>query len=101
MKRIFSTSRCKKYAISICKLKGHNFPIAYSHQSSRNTLTNGLTLPAFFVAQAGLGYVYKKIKVGLNIDNIFNTSYWVGGYNYASKWPGMPRNVMCTVGYKF
>lgn len=98
---IFSGSSWLKYTIGTGKFKGVNFSVGHSHQSSRNTLTNGLTLPAFVVAQAGIGYTYKKIKVGLNLDNIFNTNYWVGGYNYASKWPGMPRNVMCTVGYKF
>jgi outer membrane receptor for ferric coprogen and ferric-rhodotorulic acid len=90
-----------KYTIGVGKLKGLNFSIGHSHQSSRNTLTNGLILLAFVLAQAGLGYMYKKIKIGLNLDNIFDAKNWVGGYNYASKWPGMPRNVMCTVGYKF
>ncbi len=90
-----------KYTFAKGMVKGAFLSLGHSQQSVRNTLTEGLTLPSFFVVNGGAGYTYKRMKIALNVNNIFNTTYWVGGYNYINKWPGAPRNVTLNVGYSF
>ena len=96
-----SSTSWVKYTFAKGGLKGAFVSVGHSQQSARNTLTEGLTLPSFFVVNAGAGYAYKRVKIVLNVNNLFNTNYWVGGYNYINKWPGAPRNVMLGVGYSF
>ena len=96
----FSSSSWMKYTFDKGSLKGLQLSVGHSHQSLRNTLVKGLTLPAYSIVQAGLGYNYKKYKIAFNVDNLFDTKYWNSGYNYASKWPGMPRNMMIKIGYQ-
>ena len=90
-----------KYTFNTGFFKGVVLSAGHSQVGIRNTLTPGLTLPAYCIFNTGIGYTYKKIKAALNIYNIANANYWTGGYNYASKWPGAPRNFMLNVGYSF
>ncbi len=42
-----------------------------------------------------------NMQLALNVNNIFNTTYWTGAQNYLRLFPGAPRNVMLTATYKF
>jgi iron complex outermembrane receptor protein len=88
-----------KYSFTKGFVKGFSLSAGHSQSGSRNTLTTGLVLPAYCVIHAGIGYTFKKFKAALNIYNIGNAIYWTGGYNYASKWPGAPRNAMLNLSY--
>ncbi|MES1220171.1 MAG: TonB-dependent receptor, partial [Bacteroidota bacterium] len=95
----FSGSTWLKYTLGKTSLKGLSIFAGTTQQTKRNTLTKGFILPGFTVIQAGLGYDYKRARIALNVNNLFNSVYWVGGYNYAAKWPGTPRSFMINVEY--
>jgi len=96
-----SSSSLIKYTFSRGALKGFGIVAGHSQASVRNTLTPGLTLPGYISLDAGLRYGYKHINIALNLNNITNTTYWIGAYNNVNKWPGMPRNFMISAGYRF
>lgn len=87
-----------KYTFSKGTIKGLSIAAGHTQVSQRNTLIQGLTLPGYCVVHAGLAYSYKKLYAALNVYNIANQVYYMGGYNYASKWPGAPRSFMVNVG---
>jgi iron complex outermembrane receptor protein len=37
----------------------------------------------------------------MNINNVFNKTYWLGAQNYLRLFPGAPRNLMLTASYRF
>lgn len=57
--------------------------------------------PSYTVVDAAVYYTLNRFKVALNVDNVFDTRYWVGGYDYLQAYPGTPRRMMATVGYTF
>lgn len=61
------------------------------------------TLPAYTIVDAAIYYAPAKTKVQLamNVNNVFNRTYWVGAQNYLRLFPGTPRNVMFNVTYRF
>jgi iron complex outermembrane receptor protein len=42
-----------------------------------------------------------NMQLALNVNNIFDTTYWIGAQNYLRLFPGAPRNFMLTATYKF
>ena len=65
--------------------------------------TRGFEVPAFTTFDAALYYTPSKsnVQVALNINNLFDTTYWLGAQNYTRLFPGAPRNLMLTMTYKF
>lgn len=65
--------------------------------------TRDFELPEYTVADAALYYTPSKssIQLALNVNNVFNKTYWVGAINYSRLFPGVPRNFMLTATYKF
>lgn len=57
--------------------------------------------PSYTVVDAALYYRLNQFKMAVNIDNVFDTRYWVGGFDYLHAYPGAPRRVLATVGYTF
>ncbi|RNI21938.1 TonB-dependent siderophore receptor [Rufibacter latericius] len=55
--------------------------------------------PEYTVANAALFYHVNKFKLSLNLNNVLNKRYFVGGYDYFRASPGAPRNFIATVGY--
>lgn len=90
-----------KYTFNKGWLKKLSLSAGHSQVGIRNTLTPGLQLPAYCIADAGIGYSYKKFGIAFNVFNIANTTYWTSGYNYSSKWPGAPRSCMLNIAYRF
>jgi iron complex outermembrane receptor protein len=97
----FSGSSWLKYTFGKGKLKGLSFSAGHVHQTTRNTLTRGFTLPEYITLQAGMGYTWLNTRLSFNVNNLLNKRYWVGGYNYASIWPGAPRSLLVNVEYFF
>ena len=90
-----------KYSFTTGALKGFGLAIGHSQASLRNTLDRGFTLPGYLIFNAGVRYTRSKVTVAANLNNLTNTTYWIGGYNNVSKWPGAPRNMMVSAGYAF
>lgn len=61
------------------------------------------TIPSFVVFDAALYYSPDKsnFQIALNINNLFDKTYWIGAQNYLRLFPGAPRNAMLTATYKF
>jgi len=63
--------------------------------------TDTQTLPGYTLFNAALYYNINKFKIQVNANNIFNKTYWVGGYDYIRLFPGAPSNWLLTLGYSF
>jgi iron complex outermembrane recepter protein len=63
----------------------------------------GFEVPAFTVCDAAFYYTPAKssVQLAMNINNVFNSTYWLGAQNYTRLFPGAPRNVMLTATYRF
>ena len=59
--------------------------------------------PSYVRWDATVGYVQKKYDVRLNLFNIFDEVYYVGGYNNSPNRviPGLPRSAMVSLNYRF
>ncbi|MEH0157396.1 TonB-dependent receptor [Limibacter armeniacum] len=83
------------------RLSGLNLNVGAHFVSNRNTFDQDLQLPAYTLFDAGISYKVNKVKVALTVDNVFDKTYWVGGYSYARLFPGAPRNYLLSIGYTF
>ncbi|MGH8665246.1 MAG: TonB-dependent receptor [Burkholderiales bacterium] len=59
--------------------------------------------PGYAVFDATVAYVQRKYEVRLNLYNIFDKTYYLGGYNNSPNrvLPGMPRAATVTLRYNF
>jgi outer membrane receptor for ferric coprogen and ferric-rhodotorulic acid len=48
-----------------------------------------------------LFYTINRFNLHVNVNNLFDKYYFVGGYDYFRASPGAPRNYMATLGYSF
>jgi iron complex outermembrane recepter protein len=65
--------------------------------------TRSFKTPAYTLIDAALYYTPGKsnMQLALNVNNVFNTVYWIGAQNYLRLFPGAPRNIMLTATYRF
>lgn len=68
---------------------------------SENIIDNTINFNSYFTAKSGVYYTYQNVKLSLNINNIFDERYFVGGLNSGRVYPGSPRNYLLTLGYSF
>ncbi|MDQ4139802.1 MAG: TonB-dependent receptor, partial [Bacteroidota bacterium] len=100
-----------KYTFVTSVLRGFGFAIGGNYLSQRrmeiqvNAVNTGELIwdywPAYTLANAALFYNLNKFKVRLNLNNVFDKRYFVGGYDYFRTSPGAPRNYLATIGYTF
>ncbi len=57
--------------------------------------------PSYTVVNAAVFYKVNKFKLNLNLNNMFDEYYFVGGYDYMRAFPGAPRNFSFSLGYTF
>jgi iron complex outermembrane receptor protein len=57
--------------------------------------------PGYAVADVALFYTINRFNLHVNVNNLFDKYYFVGGYDYFRASPGTPRNYMATLGYSF
>ncbi|SHF43649.1 TonB-dependent siderophore receptor [Pedobacter caeni] len=65
--------------------------------------TRDFSLPAYTLLDAALYYSPPKsrVQLAMNVNNVLNTTYWVGAQSYLRLFPGTPRNVMFNATYRF
>ncbi|QLG46290.1 TonB-dependent receptor [Costertonia aggregata] len=95
-----------KYILGEGRYKGVGFGVGYNFVSERfgSIVSSGAEpteFPMYGLFDAALYYNLNKVQIQLNINNIFNKTHWVGGYDFIRAFPGAPRNVMTTVSYTF
>ncbi|KIO78322.1 ferrichrome-iron receptor [Pedobacter lusitanus] len=85
-------------------IKGIGFGAGIQYSGDKLPLyIRNFTLPAYTVVDAAIYYApaKSKIQLAMNVNNVFNKTYWVGAQNYLRLFPGTPRNVMFNVTYRF
>ncbi|WP_299991487.1 TonB-dependent receptor [uncultured Pontibacter sp.] len=100
-----------KYTFANSALRGIGIAVGGNYIDSRrmevqvNQVNTGELIwdywPSYAVANAALFYNVNKFKFALNLNNLLNERYFVGGYDYFRASPGAPRNYMATIGYTF
>ena len=65
--------------------------------------TRDFEVPAYTIFDMALYYTPGKgnMQIALNVNNVFDKTYWIGAQNYVRLFPGAPRNVMLTATYRF
>lgn len=65
--------------------------------------TRAFQTPAYTLIDMALYYTpgNSNMQLALNINNVANTTHWIGAQNYLRLFPGAPRNLMLTATYKF
>ncbi|ACL58066.1 TonB-dependent siderophore receptor [Methylobacterium nodulans] len=61
----------------------------------------GFTLPAYVAADALAYYRYENVRFGLNVENVFDTTYYESSLNVFRVYPGSPRRVTGTLTVRF
>ncbi|WP_080054236.1 TonB-dependent receptor [Spirosoma aerolatum] len=81
---------------------GIGFGMQYSG-SKIPWFTRDFEVPAYTLFDLALYYTPARtnVQVALNMNNVFNTTYWIGAQNYLRLFPGAPRNTMLTLTYRF
>lgn len=91
-----------KYMITTGNLHGLGFGVGGNFVTKRNvSLSQIQTLPGYEVFNTAIYYVVNKFSLQLNVNNVLNKTFWVGGYDYLRLFPGAPRNWLTTVAYTF
>lgn len=57
--------------------------------------------PSYAVADVALFYTVSRFNFHVNVNNLFDKYYFVGGYDFFRASPGTPRSYMATLGYSF
>lgn len=78
---------------------GYNFSTERFGQVARRE--NTIVYPSYSVFNAALFYKVNRTQLQVNVNNIFNKTYWVGGYDKLRSFPGTPRNINMVISYKF
>ncbi|MCD0477776.1 TonB-dependent siderophore receptor [Chryseobacterium sp. LC2016-29] len=89
---------------NIKALKNFGVGLGMLYQSSKVPwFTRSFELPSYATVDAALYYspFRSKVQFSINVNNITNTSYWIGAQNYLRLFPGAPRNYLITATYKF
>lgn len=90
-----------KYDFKGGVFKGLGIALGGNFQSSRESGKFDVTLPGYYVANAGLYYSIDKIRLSATFNNLFNKTYWLGADSYTRLFPGAPRNFLVGVAYTF
>ncbi|MGV3763640.1 TonB-dependent siderophore receptor [Parapedobacter sp.] len=90
-----------KYIFTNRVLHGIGIGVGTNYVSTRTTFSEVLTLPSYVVADAALYYTIDKFRLSANLNNVFNKTHWVGGYDFNRLFPGTPRNFLVGIGYTF
>ena len=100
-----------KYVVENGAFAGFGLGVGLQHVASRRhrfVSTDLQTREAFFaqwpaytLVDAAVYYTLDRFKLALNIDNVFDARYWVGGFDFLQAYPGSPFRATATVGYTF
>ena len=90
-----------KYTFRNKTLTGLGIALGTNFQSSRESGKFDVTLPGYWVANAGLYYAIDKIQLSATFNNLLDKTYWLGADSYTRLFPGTPRNFLVGVAYTF
>ena len=91
-----------KYTFKGDVLRGLGIGIGANFVTQRNvSLSKIQTIPGYELLNAALYYKVDKFQIQLNMNNLLDKTYWVGGYDYVRLFPGAPRNWLATIAYTF
>ncbi|WP_297336124.1 TonB-dependent receptor [Algoriphagus sp.] len=94
-----------KYIFENGSLNGLGVGLGYNYVSDRfGSIVSGDQpdiFPSYGIVDAALYYKLDKVQFQVNVNNLFNDIYWVGGYDVIRAFPGSPRSIMTTVSYTF
>ncbi|GJD76759.1 Metal-pseudopaline receptor CntO [Methylobacterium goesingense] len=62
---------------------------------------SGFVLPAYIAVDALAYYRYENLRFGLNIENIFDATYYESSNNAFRVYPGAPRRFTGTISVRF
>lgn len=86
------------------KLKDIGVGLGLQHSGDKVPwFSRAFKTPAYTIMDMALYYNPAKttMQLALNVNNVFNTTYWLGAQSYLRLFPGAPRNVMLTATYRF
>jgi iron complex outermembrane receptor protein len=86
------------------KLKDIGIGLGMQYNGSRIPwFTRAFEVPAYTIFDLAIYYTPGKsnMQLALNINNVFDKTYWLGAQNYVRLFPGAPRNLMLTATYRF
>ncbi|WP_372882329.1 TonB-dependent siderophore receptor [Psychromonas sp.] len=75
-----------------------------NYESSRYTdedSTERVELPGYTTFDVGLHYEIEQYRASLNVENLFDKTYYVGGSDDSSIYAGDPRNITLSLSGKF
>ncbi|MNI44957.1 Ferrichrome-iron receptor precursor [compost metagenome] len=100
-----------KYVFSNTSLKGLGFGTGVYYVDSKRMDNNigkdseGNALwgqwPSYTTVNAAAYYHIGAMKMALNLNNVFDKYYFLGGFDYTRAFAGAPRNIMVSIGYSF
>lgn len=90
-----------RYTFDLPALRGVGIGVGANYVSARTTFSDILTLPSYVVSDVALYYSIDRFKLSANLNNVFDKTHWVGGYDFNRLFPGVPRNFLIGVGYTF
>ncbi|WPR76924.1 TonB-dependent receptor [Algoriphagus sp. NG3] len=94
-----------KYIFDQGSWAGLGLGLGYNYVSDRFGSIVSADQPDIFqgygIVDAALYYQLDKVQFQVNVNNLFNKTHWVGGYDVLRAFPGSPRSVMATVSYIF
>lgn len=91
-----------KYEFDQGALTGLGLGFGANFVTERNlSLSAVQTIPGYTVMNAALFYTTGNVRLQLNVNNLANDTYWVGGYDYLRLFPGAPRNLLGTITFSF
>ncbi len=94
-----------KYIFEKGSFKDLGIGLGYNHVSERYgsivSASEPDVFPSYEIFDTALYYKLNKVQFQINVNNLFNETHWVGGYDVIRAFPGSPRNIMTTVSYTF
>lgn len=97
-----SGSLWTRYDFRKAALKGLGLGAGMQYRGERIPwLSRAFLIPGYTVVDAAIYYKIRDIQVAVNVNNLFNKTYWTGAYSFFQLFPGEPRNVQVNVTYQF
>ena len=99
-----SASLWTTYEIQSGNLQGLGFGVGFNFIGDRQgDLANSFEADSYFLANAALFYRRDNWRLGVNIDNLFDSDYIesVNGFRFRQVFPGPPLTVRASVSYTF